>query len=380
MSGQAVWIFNHYAVTPDLPGGTRHFDLARELVGRGHQATIFASGFQHLRHREMKLVPDERWKIEDVDGVNFVWLKTFPYQRNNWRRVVNMASYTFRAWWLGRRLPKLVPELEKPDVIIGSSVHLLAVLAAYWVAKQHMARFIMEVRDLWPQTIVDMGEMSGRNPIVKVLQLIERFLYRRGEQIIVLAPSMGEYISDRGISKEKIVWIPNGVDLSRFEDAKPQDSTDNRFEVMYLGAHGQANALNVLLQAARIIQDQNYHDMRIVLVGDGPEKQKLIRLADELGLENAEFRDPVPKADVPKVLQGADATVLILNDLPLYRYGISLNKLYDYLAAGKPLILVGNPANNPVKEVGCGLTVPPRNPEAVAEAIVMPHKSGLPKA
>jgi len=365
-----IWIFNHYAITPDMPGGTRHFDLARELVKRGYQVTIFASSFHHSHHQEMKLAPGERWKVEDVDGVKFVWLKTFPYKRNDWRRVLNMVSYMFRAWRLGRRLPKLSTGIEKPDVIIGSSVHLLAVLAAYWVAKRHRALFIMEVRDLWPQTIIDMGELSERNLIVKVLQFLERFLYRRAERIIVLGPGMGDYISARGIAKEKIVWIPNGVDLSRFEDIKAVASSSDRFKVMYLGAHGQANALDVLLQAATVLQERGHQEIEFILIGDGPEKPRLIKLAIEMGLKNVEFNDPVPKAEVPQALGGADATVFILNDLPLYRYGISLNKLFDYLAAEKPLILAGDPVNNPVEEARCGLTVPPRNPEALADAII----------
>jgi len=119
-----LWIFNHYAITPDMPGGTRHYDLASELVHRGHKVTIFASSFHHGRYQEMKLAPNESWKVEDVDGIKFIWVKTFPYQRNNWRRVLNMVSYMLRAWSIGRRLPKLASEIERPDVVIGSSVHL----------------------------------------------------------------------------------------------------------------------------------------------------------------------------------------------------------------------------------------------------------------
>lgn len=365
-----IWIFNHYAITPDTPGGTRHFDLARELVRRGYQVTIFASSFQHACHREMKLAPGERWKVEDVDGIKFVWIKTFPYQRNDWRRVVSMVSYMLRAWWNGRMLPKLSPEFEKPDVIIGSSVHLLAVLAAYWVAKYHRARFIMEVRDLWPQTLIDMGEMRERNPIVKTLQILERFLYRRAERIIILGPGMAEYITARGTSEEEIVWIPNGVDLSRFEGLEPRCSSNNGFKVMYLGAHGQANAIDVLLQSAKIVQERGREEIEFILIGDGPEKPRLIKLGKELELRNVEFRDSVPKSEVPKVLEEADVTVFILNDLPLYRYGISLNKLFDYLAASKPLILAGSPSNNPVEEARCGLTVPSPNPQALAEVVI----------
>jgi len=188
---------------------------------------------------------------------------------------------------------------------------------------------------------------------------------------------MATYITARGIGEEKIAWIPNGVDLSRFKCLALQDVPDNRFRVMYLGAHGQANALDVLLDTAKVTQDQGHQEIEFVLIGDGPEKPRLIELAKELGLSNVEFRDPVPKSEVPEVLEEADVTVFILNDLSLYRYGISLNKLYDYLAAKKPLILAGDPVNNPVEEARCGLTVPPRNPEALAEAII--ELSRMPK-
>lgn len=372
-----IWMFNHHAITPDLAGGTRHYDLAKELIIRGHNVVIFASGSCHSGRQEMKLSPGQAWKIEDCDGVKFVWLKTFPYQRNDWRRVLNMTSYMLRAWWLGRRLPRLDSQIEKPNVIIGSSVHLLAVLAAYWVAKHHKAKFIMEVRDLWPQTIVDMGELSERSPITKVLQALEKYLYRRAEKIITLLPLAHEYITSCGIPRDKVIWIPNGVDLSRFEVEEQRRSPKDGFEVMYLGSHGQANALDVLLRAAKIVQNQGYSDISFVLVGGGPDKHKLIELGRELELSNVEFRAPVPKSYVPDVLQQAHATVFILNDLPLYRYGISLNKLYDYLAVRRPTIIAGNPANNPVREADCGFTVPPRNPDALAKAII--ELSRMPK-
>ena len=365
-----VWIFNHYAITPDLPGGTRHYDLSKELVKRGHQIVIFASSFHHGRRQEMKLASGERWKVEDIDGVRFAWIKTFPYQRNDWRRVLNMLSYMLRAWRLGRKLPKMVSEIEKPDVIIGSSVHLLAVFAAHWVAKYYRGRFIMEVRDLWPQTIIDMGKMTEGNPIIKALQFLERFLYREAEWIISLLPLGHEYITSCGIPREKIVWIPNGVDLSRFEEVESLGSSDHEFKVMYLGAHGQNDALDVLLQAAKIVQDRGFSDIGFILVGDGPEKARLIELAKESELRNVEFRDPVQKTQVSRILGEANALVLVLYDLSLYRYGISANKVFDYLAASKPLILAGDPVNNPVEEARCGLTVPPRNPEALAEAII----------
>jgi len=365
-----LWIFNHYAVSPDLPGGTRHYDLSHELVRRGHQVVIFATSFHYYLHREMRLRSGERWKTEDVDGVKFIWIRTPPYQRNDWHRVQNMVAFMFRAWRIGRKLPKLALEVGKPDVVIGSSPHLLTPLAACWVARHHRAKFIMEVRDLWPQTIIDMGELSEHHSITELLQALERFLYRKAEWIITLLPRAGEYITAQGISPGKVVWIPNGVDLTRFQNSGSTGRGDEDFKVMYLGAHGQANALDVLLQAAKIVQDRGHEEIRFILVGGGPEKPRLIELAQKSGLKNVGFRDPVSKAEVPKALQEADALIFNLERARVFKYGISSNKLFDYMACGKPVLFAVEAANNPIEEAYCGLTVPPRNPQALAEAII----------
>ena len=365
-----IWIFNQYAITPDMPGGTRHFDLGRELVGRGHEVTIIATSFHHQTHKETRLGPGERWKVEDMDGVRFVWLRTPHYWRNDWRRVRNMVAFMLRAWRLGRRLPRLAPEVGRPDVVIGSSPHLLTPLAAYRVARHYGIPFVMEVRDLWPQTIIDMGELSAGHPITRALQILEKFLYRRAERIIVLGPQMREYIAACGVSRDKIVWIPNGIDLSRFDRAVVPEMSHKSFQVMYLGAHGQANALDVLLEAAKVVQDRGHYEISFILVGDGPEKPRLIAQARELGLRNVEFRGPVPKAEVPKTMYEADAFISNAEKAEVHRYGISFNKLFDYMTAARPVISSVDASNNPVDEARCGLTIPPRDPQALAEAVV----------
>ena len=365
-----IWIFNQYAITPDMPGGTRHFDLSRELVERGHEVTIIATSFHHQTHKETRLGAGEWWKVEDMDGVRFVWLRTPPYWRNDWRRVRNMVAFMLRAWRLGRRLPRLAPEVGRPDVVIGSSPHLLTPLAAYWVARHYGIPFVMEVRDLWPQTIIDMGELSAGHPITRALQILEKFLYRRAERIIVLGPQMREYIAACGVSRDKIVWIPNGVDLLRFDRAAVPEMGREGFQVIYLGAHGQANALDVLLEAAKVVQDRGHYEISFILVGDGPEKPRLIAQARELGLRNVEFRGPVPKAEVPKTMYEADAFISNAEKAEVHRYGISFNKLFDYMTAARPVISSVDASNNPVDEARCGLTIPPRDPQALAEAVV----------
>ncbi len=365
-----IWIFNHYAVTPDLPGGTRHFDFAKELTKRGYSTTIFASSFVHGIYEDRKLKNGEEWKVENYDGVNFVWIKTPPYIGNGWKRVLNMLSYSWKSYRLGKRINKISSVIKQPDIIIGSSVHPFAAYTGYKLSIYWKVPFIFEVRDLWPQTLIDLGKVSPKNPVVIVLKWLEKFLYRKASKIIVLLPDASEYIVPLGVKKNKIIWISNGVDLERFKLPKNSLAQKNNFVVLYTGAHGVANGLEVLLDAAKILQQKHYSNIVIKLVGDGPEKRNLINKTKQSMLKNILFEDPVNKSEIPLILSHAD--ILFLGSLAkdIYKYGMSFNKLFDYLAAGKPIIFSSNASNNPVKESGSGLTVPPEDPRAVADAII----------
>jgi len=365
-----IWILNHYAVTPDMPSGTRHYDFAKELVKRGHKVTIFASSFHFSLRREIKLTKNEKYLIENIDGINFVWIKTFPYQKNDWRRVINMLSYMCRTYCLGKKITKINKNIEQPNIIIGSSVHLLAVLSAYWLTKYYKAKFLMEVRDLWPQTLVDMGNLKENNLIVKTLRILEKNLYKKAEKIITLLPLAKEYITALGIDEKKIIWIPNGVDLTKFKNISKKEITDGKFKVMYFGAHGLANALNNVLDAAKIIQDTEYEKIKFIFIGDGSEKKNLIKYKNELQLKNTEFRDSLSKDEVYASLNEADASIFNLKKTEVFKYGISSNKLFDYMAAAKPIIFSVNAANNPVEEADCGISISPGNPQKMADAII----------
>lgn len=374
-----LWIFHQNAFTPDMPGGTRHYDFAKELVRRGYKVTIFATSFHHHLHREMRLKRGELWKVEVVDGINFIWIRTPPYWRNDWRRVRNMIFFMLRAWFLGRKLPFFVPKISPPDVILGSSPQLLSPLAAFLVAKSFRVPFVMEVRDLWPQTIIDMNLMSARHPIIKSLQVLERFLYQRAYRIIIVPPRAYEYITACGIPREKIIWIPNGVDLSRFQGYNKSTGSGKSFQVMYLGAHGPANALDVLIYAAKVIQEKGYKQIRFILIGDGSQKNNLKALAKKLNVTNIEFRNSVPKNMIEKVLLEADAFLFNLEKIGVLKYGISSQKLFDYMITGKPVISSIETPDNPIERAKCGLIVPQRNPKALAEAIIKLYKMPLEK-
>jgi len=364
-----IWILNHYAITPDLPGGTRHFDFGKELSKRGHKVTILASSFHYSLLKEIKSYDNNNYIIENInDNFKFVWVKTFPYKKNDWRRVLNMLSYSWRVYKTAKSL-----SLGKPNIIIGSSVHLFAVLTSYFLSRHFKTHFIMEARDLWPQTLIDM-EISKWHPFVIFLSLLEKFLYKRAQKIIALMPKAHEYIESLGISPRKVAWIPNGVDLSRFnikiEDVLSRSS--NEFIMMYVGAFGRANNLDVAINSANILKDK-YLNIKFVFIGDGPEKSRLIKRANLLKLRNIEFRDPIKKDKIPKVLAKTDILFFNLPNLPVFKYGISSNKLFDYLASGKPIIFSSNAMNNPIDEARVGITAPPDNPQALARAIIKVH-------
>lgn len=359
-----IWMLNHYAGAPTDPS-TRHFDLARELVARGHDVTIVAAGFSHLNRKENQKYGSKWWSGQTVDGVKYAWIKTFPYQGNDWRRVVNMLSYTIGAFSLG------TVGLKRPDVIVGSSVHPLAVVSALALSKIHRCRFVFEVRDLWPQTLVDMGALAEDGWTTKSLRALEGFLYKQADHIVVLLPTADRYIARWGIARSRISWIPNGVDLSRYRDLPPYDGGGNSaFNIYYMGAHGDANALDNILKAADILLKRDEQRPKFIFVGDGPAKPRLIEMARSMSLRNVEFVDRVPKSDVPALMGQASALVFNLDRVKVFQYGISSNKLYDYLVSGRPVLFCGEAGNNPVEESGAGISVPPRDPEALANAVI----------
>lgn len=363
-------MLNHYAISPDMPGGTRHFDLACELTRLGYDVTIFASAFNHSLRKQVRLLDGEPWALEEVEGVKFVWFPSFAYRGNDWRRVVNMLDYTWRVYWLGRRLSRLEPRVPPPGVVMGCSVHLFAVLAGYYLSRWYRAHFLMEVRDLWPQTFIDMDLWREGQIQVRFFRWLERFLYARAERIITLSPLTREYLGQYSVAwANKVVEIPNGTRVSRFEQievAQRRDSASLR--VMYLGALGVTNGLDLVLQAIRIINRVDPGRMECIFVGDGPDKARLQRMARDWDMRNVRFEEAIPRAQVPHYTAQADILVLVQKEV---LYGSS-NKLYDYMAAGKPIVCALRAEHNSlVERVRCGVSAAPEDAEDLAEKLLM---------
>lgn len=320
-----LWV-NHFALTPDMGGGTRHVELGRELTTRGWDVRIAASDYHlHRRVYVRRDDPSSRTIVrEQWEGVHIDWHWASAYERNDHHRLMNWLSFA-------RSVAQLRPD-PAPDIVIGSSPQLFAALAAWRVARRVGASFVLEVRDLWPESLMVGGTRKG--PGYAGLWAVARLLYRVAEHIIVLADGSREYLIGQGIPASKITCIPNGVDAASFATAEAP--ARDRLRLVYAGAHGPANGLDQVLIAADALRDEPR--VSFALVGDGPARPALRAEAERRRLTNVTFVDPIPKSEMPAFLAGCDAGLMVLRDLPLFAFGVSPNKLFDYWGAALPVL------------------------------------------
>ncbi len=365
------WV-NQFLATPDAPGGTRHVDFAARIARRGIPIELVGSDFNltartYARRRDPRQLGDV---VQEVGAVPVHWLWAAAYQRNDWRRYANMASFAASVFAFLLRAPA-----SAGTVFIGSSPSLLAAHATALAAAARRVRFVLEVRDLWPESLIEVSGHEGT--VARGLRVIADDLYRRAERIVVLTERNADAIAARGVARAKFLYVPNSVDPEMFPDRAPASAGDGgyrlpagRFCAVYAGAHGPANDLDTLLGAARVLMSRGDEQVHMVLVGDGTEKVRLQSQARVDGLTNVTFLDPVPKAAIPALFAHCHAGILILRDLPLFRYGVSPNKLFDYMGAALPVVTnVAGDCGDIVDRSGCGITVRPGDPVALADGL-----------
>ena len=355
-----VWV-NQFARLPGDAGGGREFELGRELLRHGWDVTLVTSDLDAKKGTYARRDgPNDRRALDlEVEGVRAALVWAFHYERNDWRRAMNWLTFYRSVTAIERRLA--------PDVVIGSSPQLFAAAAGARLAKRTRSPFVFEVRDLWPESLVAAGGSQGLS--YRVLERVANSLYARADLIVVLAEGVREHLVERGVDREKMVFVPNGVDPGVFEErtAVVGGGRDS-FTLIYAGAHGPANGLEVVLDAAHELRDDPR--FRFVLVGGGPSKAALVADARRRGLSAVEFRDPVPRSEVPGLLAEADAGLMVLRDSPLFAFGVSPNKLFDYLAAGLPVVNnVPGEVASWVRRSGCGEQAIDASGRALAEAV-----------
>jgi glycosyltransferase involved in cell wall biosynthesis len=365
-----VYWVNQFTVPPDQPGGTRHYDMAHELRRCGIDARLVASDLNLTTRAYSRR---RRWFTvqtisEDAAGVPIAWLWAGSYSANDWRRITSMLIFATLSF-----IHLLRVEVRPGEaVVIGSSPHLFGAVAAWAAAKVRRVPFVVEIRDLWPESYSEMTGKTSRLE-VRVMRAMADLLYRRSSAVVVLAPANRQHVIERGASPELVHCIPNGVDLERFGadgEAPVQLGRPERFTFVYAGAHGPANGLDLVVEACRLLQQRGNALVAVALIGDGPVKAELVKRASSLGLQNMAFCDPVPKAAVPAVLRTADAGLMVLAAVDLFSYGVSPNKLFDYLAADLPVVTnVPGWVAEIVESSGAGTAVPAGDASALADAM-----------
>ena len=375
-----ILLLNHYAGAPGLGMEYRPYYLAREWLRAGHRVLIVAADFSHVRARQ-PAAGDEL-----IDGIHYRWLRTPPYQGNGVGRVWNIWRYLRQVWTQSRQW---VREF-KPDAVIASSTYPMDIWVARRIARMSGAVLVFEVHDLWPLSPIELAGMSPRHPFIRLCQAAEHAAYRDADRVVSMLPKVHDHMAAHGLDLRKLHIVPNGITLDEWPDQHDGTLTQpgrhastaplredvaaaiavqraaGRTVVGYAGSMGLPNALDVLLDAADLLR---HEPIALLLVGDGHERARLVqRIADEV-LLHVTLLPPIPKMQIPALLAQVDIAYIGWQRVPIYRFGIAPNKLMDYMMAGCAVLHSVEAGNDPVAESGCGLTVAPEAPQAVADGL-----------
>ena len=371
-----VWYVQPYAGGAGIGRYHRGQHLAREWRSRGIETHVFCGANHHLL--DAPRAPDSTL---DTDAGRFHFVGLPSYDGNGVRRVANMAAFGVA---LRRHVARARP--PTPDIVVYSSPHLFGVRATRRLAARLGARFVFEVRDLWPQSLIELGDRGVRHPLVLWLSLLERDACRRADAVVSLLPNAFGHLGARGLDEDRWCYIPNGIDPSNAWAASPgappsatdADESDElvawanerrrsgRRVLVYAGALGVPNAVHTLLESVRALPRRARDRLQVLLVGAGTETDALGALAEGLPCR---LHEQVPKARLWRVLAAADGGFISLRPSPVFRHGVSPNKLFDYLSASLPVISAIDAGNDPVAEAGAGWSVAPGDVPALATAL-----------
>lgn len=347
----------------------RSFYLGKYLKLLGHDPVVFVGSHPH--NSELQLISGkEHFRVYQKQPFPWVLIKTCNYEGSKKKRVYSMIEFY-------KNMKVAAKSFAKPDVIIGSSAHPLAALSSIQLGKKLGAQGIVEIRDFWPQSIVDFGVASESNILVKILFRFEKYLYKKADKIILTMENGYQYFIDKGydsfIPRSKVYYLNNGIDLEEYEknirdDQYTDDDLENEahFCVVYTGSIRKANNLGLVLETAKRVTDNR---IRFLIWGAGDEKEILQQRCEKEHIKNVIFKGKVDKKYIPYITSRADLNLMHLPPSPVLKYGLSANKLFDYAAAGKPILTDFKCSMNPAMVYHAGISSESSNPNEIAKAI-----------
>jgi glycosyltransferase involved in cell wall biosynthesis len=366
-----ILLINHYAGSPQLGMEYRPFYFSKEWKKNGHQVYVVAASFAHLRSQQISVTA--KTSLMEINHIPYIILRTPQYFGNSKKRILNMLRFIWRLY----RYKNWLPQNFKPDVVIASSTYPLEIFPLRRIAKETNAKLIFEVHDLWPLAPIELGGFSKYHPYIMMMQFAENYAYRKSDMVISMLPKAFEHMHEHGLDKNRYVHIPNGIcvedwqvrgELPELHKKLIQKLKKKKiFLVCYAGSIGIANALDCFVRAGKLIAHKKIH---FIIVGDGPQKSNLLEIMSAENITNVSILPPIPKTNIPEFLNSMDVLYLSFQRQSLFRFGISPNKIMDYMMAGKPIIQAIEAGNDMTSEAECGITVEPENVEAVAGAVI----------
>lgn len=364
-----IWLINHYAVPPKYYPLARQTYFAKHLMAMGHEVTIFAASTVH--NSDMNLITDNSpWREETVDGVHYVYIKCKGYHGSGLKRVYNICEF---AW----KLPGVCKRFKKPDAIVATSMPPTSCAVGIHLARKFGCKGIAEIADLWPESIIAYDIAGPHNPVVILLRWLEKWIYKKADAIVFTMEAAYDYIKEQGwekaVPKSKVFYINNGIDLESFVYNKDNYRIEDKdlensdyFKVVYTGSIRKVNNLGLLLDAAKLVKPP---EIKFLIWGDGDELQYLKQRVVDEDIKNVVFKGRVEKKYIPYIVSKANLNIAHNTPSPLFRFGISFNKLFDYLAAGKPVLSDFPCAHNPSVVYNAGVDVPEPSAEKIASAV-----------
>lgn len=364
-----IVVVNHHSYAPDVGSGGRHYDISKLLTEQGHRVAILASSYS--RGEKKYFINDEVNVKKFSPNFSFIRFKTKPAYSGAAGRFLNYRDFM-------KKTANYNKFEFKPDVIIASSVHPLAWISGYKLSMKYKAKFIVEVRDLWPLSMHE--DLSGLKRFLafSYFEHLERKYYRLADAIITTAPYAFEYMEEKyGIDKNKVFYIPHGIDINEFDnqvtdpdielDKNINDTLSNFFCVTYTGSLSKSEGLSALVESAKYFKDNP--KIKFIVVGAGQEKAVLDKIIQEDALNNVVLFGKQPKSHMAKILSKSGILFVGLMEREAFKYGISKNKFYEYMAAKKPIIFASNVRGSLIAKANCGITIEPHNPKLLAEKI-----------
>lgn len=364
-----IWWINHYASFDENGGSRRHIIIGEYLSSE--YASLIIAGGSHING--WAVVPKKKSEI-----LEFVKLPLLRYRSNGISRKINMIQFCVYLFMF------CLFSKPRPSFVIGSSVHPFGCFVGLVIAKIFGAKFIYEIRDIWPLSLVEFGVTKSTTYFYRALLALELLLLKNSDAVIGVMPGIKHYCHEQCITQKKVFWIPNGIsesDLKKFSAARYRGRKNNTvFRFGYFGSLGKTNDVMLLVEAMHILKTKNpTRDFDFQIWGNGVCKEEILDKLNLLGLNNVSINEPVPRGEIPKRAQNLDCLLAVVANKPnLYKYGISLNKLVDYHALGIPILIFGNCMNNPVELSGAGIAVRSLNPTYMSESMAeMIEKSDI---